>query len=75
MSNSPPTPEFTAAPVASVTIHLHSQGRIEIRPSGMMSADVLQALLLHTLLMVSGQILQQVSSPLLVAGGGVPRAD
>lgn len=75
MSNSEQIPDVHTAPIASVTISVHSHGRIEIRPSGMMSADILQAVLLHTLLMVSGQILQQLSSPLVVAGGGVPRAD
>lgn len=75
MSNSEQVPNVAGAPIASVTINVYSGGRLEIRTGGMMGADVLQAVLLQTLLMVNGQILQQVSSPLLIAGGGVPRAD
>jgi hypothetical protein len=75
MSSSGNSEHAVASPIAAVTISLYPGGRIEIRPMGMMSAEVLQAVLLQVLGMVAAQVLQQVASPIVVAGGGVPRAD
>ncbi|GIV22137.1 MAG: hypothetical protein KatS3mg023_3888 [Armatimonadota bacterium] len=62
-------------PLASVTIMLHPGGRIEIRPGGAMSTDLLLAILAQAQMVLSAQVVQQHAVGIMVVGGGVPRAD
>lgn len=72
MSSSEPNPPM---PIGAVTVSMYPGGRIQISTQGMVGADLLQALLLHALLVVSQQVMQQASSALVLAAGGIPRAD
>lgn len=59
--------------IGKVTVTLYGGGRLEIRPEGMMSPEILQSVLLQSLLIVASQIFQQVSGSIIVAGGGANR--
>lgn len=75
MSNSENSPQ-AEQPLASVTLLMYRGGKVDMRTTGHMSADLLLSLLFQTLWLVSGQVIQQHSSTVvLAAGGGVPRAD